>query len=275
MAAGPPNNSDKREDAVMAFKPFDLTGKVALVTGGNGGIGLGMAEGLAAAGAKVAIWGQNPEKNAKAEAALKAHGGEVLVQKVDVADEAAVVAGVAEVIKTFGRLDFCAANAGIGGGGTFDELTTEQWRRVTTVNLDAVFWTFREATHHMKARAEAGDPGGSLVVTSSTSAIHGAPRNQAYASTKAGVLAMIRGLAVEYARYGIRANSILPGWIATDMTAGAQGNDKFNDQVIRRVPFRRWGEGDDFSGIAVYLASDASRFHTGDSFVIDGGYTIY
>jgi NAD(P)-dependent dehydrogenase (short-subunit alcohol dehydrogenase family) len=259
----------------MAFKPFDLTGKVALVTGGNGGIGLGMAEGLAAAGASVAIWGQNPEKNARAEAVLKAHGGKVLVQKVDVADEAAIVAGMAEVLKTFGRLDFCAANAGIGGGAPFEEMTTEKWRRVTTVNLDAVFWTFREAAKHMVERSKAGDQGGSLVVTSSTSAIHGAPRNQAYASTKGGVLSMVRGLAVEYARYGIRANSILPGWIATDMTAGAQGNDKFNDQVIRRVPMRRWGEWADFSGIAVYLASDASKFHTGDSFVIDGGYTIF
>jgi len=259
----------------MAYQPFDLTGKVALVTGGNGGIGLGMAEGLAAAGAKVAIWGQNPEKNDKAEAALKAHGVDVLVQKVDVADEAAVVAGVAEVLKTFGRLDFCAANAGVGGGGPFDEMTTENWRRVTTVNLDAVFWTFREAAKHMVARAKAGDPGGSLVVTSSTSAIHGAPRNQAYASTKGGVLAMVRGLAVEYARYGIRANSILPGWIATDMTAGLQKWDTFNEKAIGRVPMRRWGEGDDFAGIAVYLASDASKFHTGDSFVIDGGYTIF
>jgi len=259
----------------MAFKPFDLTGKVALVTGGNGGIGLGMAEGLVAAGAKVAIWGQNPEKNAKAEEALKAHGVDVLVQKVDVADEAAIVAGVAEVLQRFGRLDFVAANAGIGGGGPFEEMTTDKWRRVTTVNLDAVFWTFREAAKHMIERANAGDPGGSLVVTSSTSAIHGAPRNQAYASTKAGVLGMVRGLAVEYARYGIRANSILPGWIATDMTAGLQAWDKFNEKAIGRVPMRRWGEGDDFSGIAVYLASDASKFHTGDSFVIDGGYTIY
>src|SRR4051812_35560529 len=105
----------------MAFKPFDLTGKVALVTGGNGGIGLGMAEGLAAAGAKVAVWGQNPQKNAKAEEALKVYGGEVLVQKVDVADEAAIVAGVAEVIAKLGRLDFCVANAGIGGGAPFTE----------------------------------------------------------------------------------------------------------------------------------------------------------
>jgi NAD(P)-dependent dehydrogenase (short-subunit alcohol dehydrogenase family) len=259
----------------MAFNPFDLTGKVGLVTGGNGGIGLGMAEGLAAAGAKVAIWGQNPEKNAKAEATLKGYGGEVLVQQVDVNDEAAVVAGVAEVLKRFGRLDFVAANAGVGGGAPFEEMTTEKWRRVTTVNLDAVFWTFREAAKHMIERAKAGDPGGSLLVTSSTSAIHGAPRNQAYASTKGAVLSMIRGLAVEYARYGIRANSILPGWIRSDMTAAAQGWDKFNTQVIGRVPMRRWGDPEDFSGIAVYLASDASKFHTGDSFVIDGGYTIY
>ena len=259
----------------MAFNPFDLTGKVALVTGGNGGIGLGMAEGLAAAGAKVAIWGQNPEKNAKAQATLKAYGGEVLVQAVDVNDEAAVAAGVAEVIKTFGRLDFCAANAGIGGGGPFAEMTTEKWRRVTAVNLDAVFWTFREAAKHMIERAKAGDPGGSLLVTSSTSAIHGAPRNQAYAATKGAVLSMVRGLAVEYARYGVRANSILPGWIRSDMTAASQKWDKFNDQVIGRVPMRRWGDPEDFSGIAVYLASDASRFHTGDAIVIDGGYTIY
>jgi len=259
----------------MAFNPFDLTGKVALVTGGNGGIGLGMAEGLAQAGAKVAIWGQNPEKNAKAEATLKGHGVDVLVQAVDVNDEAAVVAGVAEVLKKFGRLDFVAANAGVGGGAPFHEMTTEKWRRVTTVNLDAVFWTFREAAKHMIERAQNGDPGGSLLVTSSTSAIHGAPKNQAYAATKGGVLAMVRGLAVEYARYGIRANSILPGWIRSDMTAAAQKWDKFNDQVIGRVPMRRWGDPEDFSGIAVYLASDASKFHTGDSFVIDGGYTIY
>ncbi len=259
----------------MAFNPFDLTGKVGLITGGNGGIGLGMAEGLAAAGAKVAIWGQNPEKNAKAEATLKAYGVDVLVQAVDVNDEAAVVAGVAEVLKTFGRLDFCAANAGVGGGAPFEEMTTEKWRRVTTVNLDAVFWTFREASKHMIERARAGDLGGSLLVTSSTSAIHGAPRNQAYAATKGAVLAMVRGLAVEYARYGIRANSVLPGWIRSDMTAAAQKWDKFNDQVIGRVPMRRWGEPEDFSGLAVYLASDASKFHTGDAFVIDGGYTIY
>jgi len=144
------------------------------------------------------------------------------------------------------------------------------------VNLHAVCWTFREAVNHMVERSNAGDPGGSLVVTSSTSAIHGAPRNEAYAATKGAVLSLVRGLAVEYARHGVRANSILPGWIATDMTAGSQAWDKFNEKVIKaRVPMRRWGEWEDFAGIAVYLASDASRFHTGDHFVIDGGYTIF
>jgi NAD(P)-dependent dehydrogenase (short-subunit alcohol dehydrogenase family) len=260
----------------MTFKPFDLTGKVALVTGGNGGIGLGMAEGLAQAGAKVVIWGQNPDKNAAAEATLKAHGGEVLVRRVDVGDEQAVVAGVAEALDAMGRLDFVAANAGIGGGGTaFAETTTERWRQITTVNLDGVFWTFREACKHMVARSVAGDPGGSLLVTSSTSAIHGAPRAQAYASTKGGVLAMVRGIAVEYARHGIRANSVLPGWIRSDMSADLQKWDTFNEKVISRVPMKRWGDPEDFAGIAVYLASDTSRFHTGDSFVIDGGYTIF
>lgn len=259
----------------MAFQPFDLSGKVALVTGGNGGIGLGMAQGLAAAGASIAIWGLNEAKNAAAEAALRAHGVDVLVQRVDVSDEGAVVAGVAATLAHFGRIDFCAANAGIGGGAPFTEMTTEKWRRVTTVNLDAVFWTFREVTKHMLDRAATGDAGGSLVVTSSTSAIHGAPRNQAYAASKAAVQAMIRGLAVEYAQFGIRANAILPGWIATDMTAALQSWDKFNEKAIGRVPMRRWGEGEDFAGAAVYLASDASRFHTGDSLVIDGGYTIY
>jgi NAD(P)-dependent dehydrogenase (short-subunit alcohol dehydrogenase family) len=260
----------------MAFAPFDLTGKVALVTGGNGGIGLGMAEGLAQAGAKVVIWGLNPDKNTAALDALKAHGGEVLVQRVDVGDEAAVAAGMAEALEAMGRLDFVAANAGIGGGAaSFADFTTEQWRRVTTINLDAVFWTFRAACKHMVARAENGDPGGSLLVTSSTSAIDGAPRNEAYAATKGGVIAMIRGLAVEYARYGVRANAVLPGWIRSDMTAAAQKWDKFNEKVITRVPMRRWGEPEDFAGIAVYLASDTSRFHTGDSFVIDGGYTIF
>ena len=261
----------------MPHSYFDLAGKVALVTGGNGGIGLGMAEGLASAGADVVVWGQNPEKNAAAEARLEALGGKVLVQTVDVGDEAAVVEAMAQAVSTMGRLDFVAANAGSGaGGGPFESMTTERWRHLTTINLDAVFWTFREAVGHMIERARAGDPGGSLLVTSSTASIHGAPRAQAYAAAKGGVNAMIRGLAVEYGRYGIRANAVLPGWIRTDMSTPMQESDTFNAKVIgARVPLRRWGDPEDFGGIAVYLASDRSKYHSGDSFVIDGAYTIF
>jgi NAD(P)-dependent dehydrogenase (short-subunit alcohol dehydrogenase family) len=260
----------------MAYAPFDLKGKVALVTGGNSGIGLGMAEALAQAGADVIIWGSNAEKNLAAEGKLTSYGVRVLAQQVNVGDEAAVVAAMQEAVAAMGRVDFVAANAGMGRGSpSFDEMSTEVWRQVMTVNLDGVFWTFREACKHIKERAKAGDPGGSLVVTSSVSAVHGAPRNQAYAASKGAVIPMIRGIAVEYARYGVRANAILPGWIATDMTAGAQQNDTFNAKAIGRVPMRRWGEPDDFGGIAVYLASDASKFHTADTFVIDGGYTVF
>ena len=154
-------------------------------------------------------------------------------------------------------------------------MTTALWRQVMSVNLDGVFWTLRAVARHMLERAQAGDPGGSLLLTSSTSAIDGAPANEAYAASKTALLGLMRGLAVEYARYGIRANALLPGWIRSDMTANLQAWDKFNDKVIGRVPMRRWGDPEDFAGIAVYLASDASRFHTGDSIVIDGGYTIY
>ncbi|MFM8754408.1 MAG: SDR family NAD(P)-dependent oxidoreductase [Phenylobacterium sp.] len=261
----------------MAYRPFDLTGKVALVTGGNGGIGFGMVEALAQAGADVVIWGSNAKKNAAAAEALKDTGVRVLTQVVDVADENAVREGMAEAVRQMGRIDTVVANAGIGGGASsFADFPTETYRRVLAVNLDGVFFTFREACKHMVARADGGDKaGGSLVVISSLSAYDGAPRNEAYAATKGAVISMIRAIAVEHARYGVRANAILPGWIATDMTAGAQGNDKFNDAVIRRVPVRRWGQPADFGGIAVYLASDASAFHTGDSFLIDGGYGIF
>lgn len=260
----------------MPFKPFDLTGKVALITGGNGGIGLGMADALAQAGADVVIWGMNPAKNAAAEAMLKAHGTRVTVDAVDVTDEAAVIAGVARTISGSGRLDFVAANAGTGrSAAAFDQMDTALWRSVLAVNLDGVFWTLREACKHMAARARAGDPGGSLVATSSVSAIHGAQRNQAYAASKGAIVPMIRGIAVEYGRFGIRANAILPGWTRSDMTAPLQAWDTFNEKAIGRVPVRRWGEPEDFGGIAVYLASDASSFHTADTIVLDGGYTAF
>lgn len=257
----------------MTYQPFDLSGKVVLVTGGNRGIGLGMAEAMAQAGADIVIWGSNAERNATAKSRLEAHGNRVLAQQVDVSSEQAVIDGFAEAVKAMGRVDSVFANAGVGGAKTrsFMETPTDDYRRVLSVNLDGVFFTLREAGRHMSQR----EGGGSLVATASLAAIEGAARNQAYAATKGAVISMIRSCAVELARYGVRANAILPGWIATDMTAAAQGNDTFARKVLPRVPARRWGEPEDFGGIAVYLASDASRYHSGDTLVIDGGYAVF
>ena len=251
---------------------FDLTGKVALVTGGNGGIGIGMAEGLAQHGATVIIWGTNADKNAAAVEKLSAHGGIVRSDVVDVSDEAAVKAGIADILGEFGRLDQAIANAGIGQSrrDMFD-ISLEDFRRLEDINVHGVFFTLREAARHMKERHAGGDAGGSLVAVASTAAIHGAARNEHYGATKGAVVSMVRAMAVELGRYAITANSICPGWIRSDMTAGAQGAPKFNEKVISRVPIGGWGDGADFAGIAVYLASRASRYHTGDSFVIDGG----
>jgi NAD(P)-dependent dehydrogenase (short-subunit alcohol dehydrogenase family) len=260
----------------MPYAPFDLSGKVALVTGGNRGIGLGFADALARAGAGVAIWGSTERNNAEAAELLRPLGGQVWTYTVNVADEIAVADTMDRVVRDFGRIDAVFANAGVGGGAkSFREFPTETYRKVMSVNLDGVFFTLREACRHMVLRAEAGDAGGSLVGVASLAAIEGAARNEAYAATKGAVISMIKSIAVEHARYGIRANSVLPGWIATDMTQAAQDNPAFAEKVIPRVPMRRWGKPSDFGGIAVYLTSDASAYHSGDSFVIDGGYSIF
>jgi len=256
------------------YTPFDLSGKVALVTGGNSGIGLGMARAMAQAGADIAIWGTNAQKNAAAQAELKSIGpGRVLALACEVGNEAAVEAAMAETLRVLGRVDGCFANAGVSGRGTssFLALSAEEWRRVLTVNLDGAFYTLRAAARHMVERGG----GGALVGTASLAAIEGAARNEHYAATKGGLISMLRALAVEFARHGIRANAVLPGWIETSMTAGAIANEKFAKNVLPRIPMRRWGSGDDFGGIAVYLLSDASRYHTGDTFLIDGGYALF
>ena len=255
---------------------FDLSEKVALITGGNGGIGLGMAEGLAECGANIAIWGRNKEKNEESKNLLSKYNIEVKTYEVDVSQEKEVINNVKSVLNDFGRIDSVFANAGMNVfGGSFEEMDTDAYRKVLSVNLDGVFFTLRETTKHMVERAKDGDIGGSVVGVASLAGIEGAAKTQPYSASKGGIISMIKGIAVEHARYGIRANTILPGWIATDMTTINQNNQKFTDKVISRVPMRRWGEPKDFCGIAVYLASDASAYHSGDMFIVDGGYAIF
>jgi NAD(P)-dependent dehydrogenase (short-subunit alcohol dehydrogenase family) len=253
---------------------FDLTGHVALVTGGNSGIGLGMADALAAHGADVAIWGTNPSKNERAHEQLAAHGGRVASFVCDVGDQAAVVATMAATVEALGAVHSCFVNAGVSGQApSFLGMTDDEWHRVLRVNLDGAFYTAQEAVRHMVARHAAGDTaGGSIVFTSSGSVLFGQQKGQHYASSKGAVIAMAKGIAVEHARHGIRCNALVPGWIESEMTEGAFGWDKFVANVMPRIPARRWGTGADFGGIAVYLASAASSYHTADAITIDGGH---
>ena len=260
----------------MSFQPFDLSGRVALITGGNGGIGLGMARGLVEAGAEVCLWGTNPEKNQRALEALAGIGPKVTAQVCNVADEAAVIAAFDQALADHGRVDGCFANAGVGGRGTgFDDMTREEWDHIIGVNQTGVFHTFRAAAKHMRQRAEAGDPFGRLVGTASLAAISGQARGEHYAAAKGGLISMIKALAVEYARYGVTAHTLLPGWIETDMTEGAFSNDKFVANVHKRIPARRWGTPEDFAAIAIYIMSTASSYHTAETFLIDGGYAAF
>lgn len=255
----------------MAFTAFDLSGRTAIVTGGNGGIGLGMARALLQAGAKVAIWGSNPEKTARAAEHLAAHG-EVYAVRCDVGDEQTVEAAFAESVERLGAVDACFANAGVSSfSAPIASMSHDEFQRVMRINLDGVFFTFRAAARHMIERGS----GGSLIATASTAAIEGAARNSHYGASKGAVTSYVRALAVELARHRIRVNSILPGWIESDMTSGVFGEPKFANAVLPRIPLRRWGTADDFGGIAVFLASDASSYMTGADLLIDGGYTKF
>ena len=250
---------------------FSLDGKVAVVTGGNGGIGLGIGRGLAKAGADIAVWGRNAEKNAAAVDELVGYGVSAAAFAVDVADEAAVVAATAETLERFGRVDVLVVNAGISGSAAFpQDFPTEEWDRVMDVNVRGAFLTAREVTKHM---VDAGN-GGSVIVVGSIGGILGMNLNPHYSTSKGAVLAFTRAMAVRLARYGIRVNAIAPGFVRTEMTE-EMDNPKFEELMIKtRNPMRRWGEVDDFEGPAVFLASDASRFMTGTTTIVDGGFLV-
>jgi len=248
-----------------------LTDRVVVITGGNRGIGAAMATACAEAGAQVAIWGRDAAANEEALGQLQANGHDAVALEADVTDEASVDNAFANTVAAFGRVDTMIANAGAGFPGPIHELSLADWRAATAVNLDGVFLCARAASKHMIQRGA----GGAIVATSSTSALHGAPGNQAYSASKAGVLALVRGLAVELARHRIRCNSLMPGWTETDMTAPLQGWQKFVDATVARTPARRWATPEDMGAATVFLADPAYTFHTGDCLVVDGGYTIF
>src|SRR5919204_1269456 len=246
---------------------FDLSGHVALVTGGNSGIGLGIADGLARAGADVAIWARRAERNAEAREELSRHGPRIVDVVCDVTDAGSVTEAFARTLELLGRIDSCFATA----GGTklqapFVEMTLDDFRRTLAVNLEGAFLTFQGAARHMIERGG----GGSLVGISSLAAVEGMARGQHYAAAKAGLIALIRSCAVELARYGIRANAILPGWIETPATEGTFARKSLQEGVLTRIPQRRWGQPADFAGVAVYLASPASAYQTGAELIVDG-----
>ena len=256
----------------MSDAPFDLTGQVAVVTGGGSGIGLAMARALAAAGSDVCLWGRRPEPVESAAADLAQLGVRTLGLSVDVTDEDAVVEAMAATVAALGRVDTCIANAGVSAGGTrFLDTSLEEFRRVQRTNLEGAFLTLREAARPM---VDQGD-GGSLVAIASLAALQGQPRGQSYAASKGGLISLVRSIAVELAPKGIRANAVLPGWTMTPMAEGILTWDRFRDRVLPRMPVGRWGEPDDFGAVAVYLASPASAFHTADTLLLDGGYSAF
>lgn len=250
---------------------FDLSGRIAVVTGGNGGIGLGIARGLAKARAALAIWARDAAKSEAAVKELEGLGARALALPCDVADEGQVARAVEQTVAAFGRIDIGVANAGFGRVKPYLDTTLEDWRRVTRVDLDGVFLTFREIARHMLARGG----GGKLIAISSIGEIFGMPKQEAYAASKGGLGSLVRSLAVELARHDIQVNGVQPGWIVTDATKPLLEWKVFNDTIVNRTPARRWGTPDDLAGACVYLASDAARFHTGDTLRVDGGYSVF
>ena len=249
---------------------FDLSGRVAVVTGGNGGIGLGMAQGMAAAGAFVVVAGRNAEKGAAAVKAIKDAGGKAEFADVDVTSEASCRALIDGVAGKHGTLSILVNNAGTNIRKTPDLLKLEEWRSVMDTNLTSAFVCSHAAYPHMK---KAG--GGKIINIGSMMTIFAASFSPAYAASKGGIVQFARSCAVAWAKDNIQVNSILPGWINTELTQGARRQvEGLHERVLARTPAGRWGEPGDFSGIAVFLASSASDFLTGTAIPVDGGYSI-
>jgi 2-deoxy-D-gluconate 3-dehydrogenase len=249
---------------------FDLSGKVAVITGGNGGIGLGMARGLADAGADVAVVGRNEMKSVAAAAELRERGVRAIPVLADITDKATVTAMVERVVHELGRIDILVNNAGINIRKPPDALDLDEWDRVISTNLTSVFVCSQAVYPLMKAAG-----GGKIINIGSMMSIFGASFAPAYAASKGGIVQFTRSCASAWAADNIQANTVLPGWIDTDLTQRAREQIAgLHDRVLARTPAARWGASGDFAGIAVFLASSASDFVTGAAIPVDGGYSI-
>jgi 2-deoxy-D-gluconate 3-dehydrogenase len=254
----------------MSTKLFGLTGKAAIVTGGNGGIGLGIARGLADAGADIAVVGRNEAKSKAAAAELAARGVKAIPVIADVTDKAAVASMVARVSSELGRIDILVNNAGINIRKPPQDLELEEWAEVIDTNLTSAFLCSKAVHPAMK-----GAGGGKVINIGSMMSIFGASFAPAYAASKGGIVQFTRACACAWATDNIQANAILPGWIDTDLTKRAREQiGGLHDRVLARTPAARWGAIDDFAGVAVFLASPASDFVTGTAIPVDGGFSI-
>jgi NAD(P)-dependent dehydrogenase (short-subunit alcohol dehydrogenase family) len=249
---------------------FDLQNKVAIITGGNGGLGLAYAKGLVKSGCKVAIWGRNPEKNTEAISQLRALGGDVQAFICDVTQEENCKNTFAETLSHFGKVDICFANAGGSGKqGLFHKSTETDWNHVMNLNLNSVIYTYKPVITHLIERKS----GGKLIVTSSIAALMGMGYASGYATTKAAVMGLTRALSIELGQNNIQVNAILPGYIETEMSVNTP--QAFKDGVKRRVANGQIGQLNQMEGIAVFLASNQSDFITGQGIVMDGGHSIH
>lgn len=249
---------------------FDLTGRVAIVTGGNGGIGLGMAQGLAAAGAAVVVAARDAAKAGRAVVGLAARGASARFIATDVRDEASVDAMVSASVEAFGRIDILVNNAGVNLRRQPQDYSLAEWEALLSANLTSAFLCSRAVYPHMK---QAG--GGKIINVGSMMSLFGSAWATPYAATKGGIVQLTRGLAVAWAKDAIQVNAVLPGWIDTELTATARREvPGLHQRIVDRTPAGRWGVIDDLAGVAVFLAGPASDFITGAAIPVDGGYSV-
>jgi NAD(P)-dependent dehydrogenase (short-subunit alcohol dehydrogenase family) len=249
---------------------FDLSGRVAVVTGGNGGIGFGIASALGRAGASVAVWARDEAKTEQALARLGEAGITALGVRCDVADEGAVQRATEETVRQLGRVDICVANAGAGLHLPFLDTTLDQWNKALGTNLTGTFLCFRETARRMVARGE----GGALIAVSSVASRHAAPLMHTYATAKAGLHGLVRSVAAELAPQGIRCNALIPGFTENHRLRPDTVTADYNTEVVSSIPAGRWGTPDDIGAAAVYLADPTLAYHTGADVIVDGAYSI-